>query len=387
MADNFSITAGSGTVLAADNQSGVLYRRTKLSLGAAGSSTDAVGGSGATSAAVQRVVLATDDPAVTILTALEKQNSAAYGATDNGTILLTRRADTVSSTASATADYAMLNTDANGRLYVLDNATALVSFAAGGAITAGDKGVQVHTVRKDTPVAIASATSQYQPLITDNTGRVYCVEKNSAAILGSIYASDTTAHASADPGVFVLSRRIDLPASSASASTDYGAINSDANGKLWVADPTGVVSVTPTITAGLYAANQSVGGLQTLTNASLVAGSPVILDSLVIQDKSNQKPQLDILILDSTSSGGTITDNTNLTLGATNAGKVIARIPVVTADWQSVGVDTYAFASYGALGKILLPTGRNLFAVIVTRGTPTFVSTTDLTFKFGFKQK
>jgi hypothetical protein len=69
MADNVAITAGSGTTVAADDIAGVMHQRIKVSLGADGSATDALGGAGAVAAGVQRVTLASDDPAVVALTA------------------------------------------------------------------------------------------------------------------------------------------------------------------------------------------------------------------------------------------------------------------------------------------------------------------------------
>jgi hypothetical protein len=71
MADNVNITEGSGKVVAADDISSVLYQRVKLSLGADGSAVDAIAGAGAVSTAVQRVTLASDDPAVTSLALLD----------------------------------------------------------------------------------------------------------------------------------------------------------------------------------------------------------------------------------------------------------------------------------------------------------------------------
>jgi hypothetical protein len=71
MADNVSITAGSGTAIAADDISSVWYQRMKLSLGADGTAVDAVAGAGAVGTGVQRVTLASDDPAVVDLAALE----------------------------------------------------------------------------------------------------------------------------------------------------------------------------------------------------------------------------------------------------------------------------------------------------------------------------
>lgn len=68
MADNVTANAGSGgATFAADDIGGVHHPRSKISLGADGSATDAVGGAGAVSAAVQRTTLASDDPAVVAL--------------------------------------------------------------------------------------------------------------------------------------------------------------------------------------------------------------------------------------------------------------------------------------------------------------------------------
>jgi hypothetical protein len=67
MADNVAITAGVGTSVATDDVGGVHYQRVKLGLGADGAAADALGGAGAVATGVQRVTLASDDPAVTAL--------------------------------------------------------------------------------------------------------------------------------------------------------------------------------------------------------------------------------------------------------------------------------------------------------------------------------
>lgn len=78
MADNIDVTPGTGKTIAADEVAAALHQRVKLSLGADGSATDALGGAGAVAAGVQRVTLASDDPLVTALT------SVASGASDSG---------------------------------------------------------------------------------------------------------------------------------------------------------------------------------------------------------------------------------------------------------------------------------------------------------------
>lgn len=71
MADNVSITSGAGTTIAADDIGGVKHQRVKLSLGADGTAVDAGAGAGAVGTDTQRVTLASDDPAVVALQALD----------------------------------------------------------------------------------------------------------------------------------------------------------------------------------------------------------------------------------------------------------------------------------------------------------------------------
>jgi hypothetical protein len=70
VADNINVTPGSGKTIAGDDVSGVLHQRVKISLGADGSATDALGGAGAVAPGVQRITLASDDPAVTTLSSV-----------------------------------------------------------------------------------------------------------------------------------------------------------------------------------------------------------------------------------------------------------------------------------------------------------------------------
>lgn len=60
MADNVAITAGSGTTIAADDISGVLHQRVKISIGADGSAADLAAGSAAASASLP-VTQSTED--------------------------------------------------------------------------------------------------------------------------------------------------------------------------------------------------------------------------------------------------------------------------------------------------------------------------------------
>ncbi len=68
MSDNVVLNPGAlGDTVAADDIGGIKFQRVKLSLGADGTGVDAVAGAGVVGTGVQRVTLASDDPAVAIL--------------------------------------------------------------------------------------------------------------------------------------------------------------------------------------------------------------------------------------------------------------------------------------------------------------------------------
>lgn len=73
MADNVTITPGTGASVATDEIGGIHYQRVKVALGADGSAADAASGAGTVSDAVQRITLASDDPAVAALADLLAQ--------------------------------------------------------------------------------------------------------------------------------------------------------------------------------------------------------------------------------------------------------------------------------------------------------------------------
>lgn len=113
MSDNMNVTPGTGAVIAADDIGGVLHQRVKMSLGADGVATDALGGAGAVAAGVQRMTLANDDPSVASLAVIDDwdNNDAAkvVGAAAIVSANFTRPAD---ATAYASGDLVANNVTA-----------------------------------------------------------------------------------------------------------------------------------------------------------------------------------------------------------------------------------------------------------------------------------
>ena len=140
-----------------------------------------------------------------------------------------------------------------------------------------------------------------------------------------------------------------------------------------------MVGVTTRTSAG-----DAVGGKQTLTSAVRISGGKSVLESLVVLDKGNQKAALTILFFDSDPTAATITNNAAFVF-STDISKVVGKIVVTASDYETI--NSLAVACLRNLGLEMKCSGSaNLFVAVVTTGTPTYASTTDLTFKYGFLQ-
>lgn len=148
MADTVQASIGTedGAVFATDDVSSVHYPVSKITIGANGLAGEyLVGGAGAVAAGVQRVTLASDDPAVVDLAAIEvlqtsidgtlttidadtstiagaiKAEDAPHASTDTGVMVFGVRNDTIGTFASLDGDYTPMQMDAQGNVRVALN--------------------------------------------------------------------------------------------------------------------------------------------------------------------------------------------------------------------------------------------------------------------------
>lgn len=146
--------------------------------------------------------------------------------------------------------------------------------------------------------------------------------------------------------------------------------------------------IAQTVTASsAYTSGNAIGGLMTIANATrsvATAGTPGttgMLQAVVEDVKSAQSAQTDIFVFNANPTGSTCTDKTAFVLAAADAAKVIGVISIPTTGWFSGGT-----GSSGIAGQVALPYAINfsttLYACAVTRGTPTFASTSDVFFTF-----
>lgn len=147
-----------------------------------------------------------------------------------------------------------------------------------------------------------------------------------------------------------------------------------------IISPTIAVQTTPD-----YSAGDSVGGKITLGNVQR-ANKDIVLQNVIIRDTANIKPTGNILIFSGDPTAATITDNAAFVF-STDITKLIARIPVATADY--VTIDSIASADIDGKGRVLQNADSlsdDLYMVFVADATLNFGATTNLSISFGILQ-
>jgi hypothetical protein len=146
---------------------------------------------------------------------------------------------------------------------------------------------------------------------------------------------------------------------------------------------TSLIELAPTVTAELYAANDSVGGKLTLTDALRAGSKTGILESISLLDRSNSKAALTVVIFSADPAAATITDGAAF-VASTDDTKIQAMVSVTAADWVTINGEAYA--TLKGLGTVVKGTASTLYAAVICVGTPTFAATTNFAIKFGFLQ-
>ena len=140
-----------------------------------------------------------------------------------------------------------------------------------------------------------------------------------------------------------------------------------------------IISQTPTITAGAYSAGDAVGGKLTFSGCP----NDGLIHGLTIIDLSEQAVELDLILFEADFTA--TSDNGAFDVTAGEEGRLIGSINVATTDYKDIGGLKVATVKNISLPYELTETavtklGR-IYGQLVTPGTPTYVSTADLTVK------
>jgi hypothetical protein len=138
---------------------------------------------------------------------------------------------------------------------------------------------------------------------------------------------------------------------------------------------TGSVLVTPTVSTSAYVAGYEVGGLLTFSNAFAAAASGQ-LSSIYITTKDVQTAGFRLYVFKAAPSNSTWTDHAAPAINAADIPNLVGVYALASPD---SGLGTVTIYNLDGIGKsIATGAGTTLYGVLVTTGTPTFASTSDI---------
>lgn len=153
-------------------------------------------------------------------------------------------------------------------------------------------------------------------------------------------------------------------------------------------------TVTPTVsTTPAYTSGDCIGGLQTISNAARANGAGGVINSIRILDKTQaQRAAMDLLFFSSSvSSAG---DNAAAAFSDADMANLVAIVSILTTDyntaWAGTPLNSIAFKPDTKTNTLpvsmaipyFCASGTSLYVQAVSRGTPTYTSTTDLVFQY-----
>lgn len=211
------------------------------------------------------------------------------------------------------------------------------------AHTHGDVGVMALTVRQDTAAALSGTDADYQPLITDASGRLhvnvgntvtvashavtnagtFAVQVDGSALtalqlIDDVVLAEDAAHNSGDKGVMSLVVRKDSGTALASTDGDYSPLQVDSSGNLRVNVAAGSTAGTE-YTEDAASASDPAGGMLILRRRDSLSGSEVSTDGDNIAANATAKGELYVKHTDAipvTDNGGSLTVDGSITANA-----------------------------------------------------------------------
>lgn len=141
------------------------------------------------------------------------------------------------------------------------------------------------------------------------------------------------------------------------------------------------ISQTPSVTAGIYAANDAVGGLLTFANAGRYTGYGGVVKDVIILDDAGQDAEMELWLFNATFTA--MADNAPWAPSEVDLRKIVAIISTAGGAWFAAGTPSAARVECNQRYDCV---GTSLFGQLVTRGTPTFVASDDVTVIIGLLQ-
>jgi hypothetical protein len=149
------------------------------------------------------------------------------------------------------------------------------------------------------------------------------------------------------------------------------------------------VSSTPTIDTNIYATGELLGTKLTFTGAFHERSAAGYLTSVKVDDKAAQAHDLELVIFSEDPSGTTFTNQAAFDIADTDLTKVVAVISLGSATrfaWADNGIKFVGSLAIPLQGRSGDGATTTLYGALLSRGTPTFASTSDLKVTLGISQ-
>lgn len=146
------------------------------------------------------------------------------------------------------------------------------------------------------------------------------------------------------------------------------------------------VNVTPTIEAAAYATGDLITALMTLPNP-YVSRTQCELEAIIVRDLAAQNAAMDIVFFHTQPTVTTFTLNSALDIDDAELAYVAGHRAILAANYCAFADSS--IATVPAIGlPIIKPVGvaQSLWAVAISRGSPTYGATNALNFSFLFKE-
>ena len=148
------------------------------------------------------------------------------------------------------------------------------------------------------------------------------------------------------------------------------------------------ISATPVIDTNIYGAGDNVGGLLTFSNAIIKYSKSAKLESVVVTDKSNQAGVLDLVFFSSNPTNSTLTNNAAMDVADADLSKIIGNVRIAAANYTVFNTNDNAVATVQtALPLFSDEDSWDIYgALVLTSGTPTYTSVSDLVVNLFIRQ-
>jgi hypothetical protein len=138
---------------------------------------------------------------------------------------------------------------------------------------------------------------------------------------------------------------------------------------------------TFSVDTSAYGSGDLIADTQELSNVGIRRGQVVLLKSIHLLDKADQKVALYFVFLSAATSLGT--ENSAPTISDANSENVLAIVPIASTDYLDLGGTAFATKECSVSLELGSATTSLWVAIVNSTGTPTYAAA-DLIAKFGF---